>query len=71
MARHEHVWVPAGHVSRCADPDCLAWLPPTLVETAVPVQRPARKRKPPKHTAGPAAVGGEASNVIPFASTRR
>lgn len=44
---HEHAWVRDGHVLRCGDPDCQAFMPPPLAEVeAGPVRRPPRKPKP-------------------------
>ncbi len=82
---HEHAWVPAGHVLRCGDPDCIAWVPLPLAdpEAVAPAQLPPRRRKPkpdPDTTPTPArsrraqpkpaAAGGVGSNVVPLARRR-
>jgi len=80
--RHEHAWVPAGHVMRCGDPDCGAWVPLPLTDAnaAAPAALPPRKPKPKatphpaagkRTTAKPAKPESAASNVVPLTRNRK
>ncbi len=69
MVWHEHAWVPAGHVLRCGDPDCLAWLPlPRSDMEDEPVRRPPRK---PKQPSRPRPDVEAAGGVVVELHTRR
>lgn len=71
---HTHVWVQARHVGRCADPDCVAFMPlplPVTPADELPLtQRPARARKPAKPRPSKRDRTGGIGNVIALDSRR-